>query len=157
MERNDLYFLSEAEKLACENVRAGGGPFGAVIVKAGKVISTGVNLVIDTYDPSAHAEIEAIRAAGQVLKNHDLSGCVLYSSCEPCPMCLGAIYWAHIDRVVYGSTRKDAGKAGFMDETLYTEIGLDPAERKIRFERIELPQTGEVFRLWMSKSDRKEY
>jgi tRNA(Arg) A34 adenosine deaminase TadA len=113
-------------------------------------------VVLDS-DPTAHAEILAIRKAASVLNTHDLNGCVLYASCEPCPMCLGAIYWAGIKKVVYSASRHDAASAGFNDEFIYNEIDLNPSERKVTFIRVSDPEAGEVFRKWENFDDRIKY
>ncbi|MBG0858376.1 MAG: nucleoside deaminase [Bacteroidales bacterium] len=146
--RNDKYFLSQAVELARNGIIKGGGPFGAVISKEGEIIAEANNLVVLSADPTAHAEILAIRKASVALKTHDLSGCVIYTSCEPCPMCLGAIYWARIKKVVYASTRLDAAASGFSDNLIYDEMILSPGERKIDF--IFFPDAGgkDVFREW---------
>ena len=117
-------FMRQAVSLACANVAQGGGPFGAVIVRDGVVVATGVNRVTSLHDPTAHAEVQAIRAAALRLGTHDLSGCEIYASCEPCPMCLGAIYWAHLDRVYYAGSTADAARAGFDDSEIYDELRL---------------------------------
>jgi tRNA(Arg) A34 adenosine deaminase TadA len=118
-------YMRKAIDLAIENVKNGGGPFGAVIVKNGEIVSTGVNRVTANNDPTAHAEVGAIRAACEKLGTFMLDGCEIYSSCEPCPMCLGAIYWAHIDRLYYGCNKSDAADAGFDDSFIYKELELD--------------------------------
>jgi tRNA(Arg) A34 adenosine deaminase TadA len=123
-------YLRRAIALAGENVAAGGGPFGAVIVRAGTILAEGVNRVTALCDPTAHAEVTAIRAAGQALRTHDLSGCAIYTSCEPCPMCLGAILWARLDRIVFAATQSDAAAAGFDDSTFYAELLKPPAARR---------------------------
>ncbi len=123
-------FMEKAIALATENVTSGrGGPFGAVIVRDGKVVATGTNLVASTNDPTAHAEVVAIRNAAAALAAFDLAGCEIYSSCEPCPMCLAAIYWSHCDAIFYGNTSADAAAAGFDDAFLYEELKL-PVERR---------------------------
>lgn len=137
-----------AIEIASKNIDLGGGPFGAVITKDGKLLSEGYNSVILSNDPTAHAEILAIRAAASVLGTHDLNECTLYTSCEPCPMCLGAVYWSGIKKVVYASNRSDAEAAGFNDNLIYEEIVLDPSERKIEFDRIIDTDAIEVFRKW---------
>lgn len=153
----DKTFLHRAIEIAAEGITKGGGPFGAVITKDGKKISESFNKVVLTTDPTAHAEVIAIRAAASVLKSHDLSGCILYSSCEPCPMCLGAIYWAGIKKVVYACDRTDAEGAGFSDKLIYDEILLDPSERKISF--LHLTETGgkEIFRKWDELENKVPY
>lgn len=144
----DKLFLQRAVEIAGNGIKNGGGPFGAVISKDGKIISEAFNRVVLTHDPTAHAEILAIRQAASVLVSHDLCDCTLYSSCEPCPMCLGAIYWAGIKKVVYACDRGDAEAAGFSDKLIYEEILLDPADRKIAFIRLTGTGGKEVFRIW---------
>lgn len=154
---NDLIFLREAIKTACDGIKEGGGPFGALITKECTIIGRAYNRVVVSHDPTAHAEVLAIREASETLGTHDLSGCVLYASCEPCPMCLGAAYWAGITRVVYAANREDAAAAGFSDSFIYSEISLDPGNRKITF--IHLPDAGggEPFREWERFGDRIPY
>ena len=141
----DKKFLHRAIEIAAEGITKGGGPFGAVITKDGKKISESFNKVVLTTDPTAHAEVIVIREAA---KSYDLSGCILYSSCEPCPMCLGAIYWAGIKKVVYACDRIDAEGAGFSDKLIYEEILLDPSKRKISFLRLADTDGKEIFRKW---------
>jgi len=157
MNEIDQIFMSEAVRLARENALMGGGPFGAVIVRNNQVVATGVNRVTLHHDPTAHAEVQAIRAAGTELNDHELKGCTIYSSCEPCPMCLGAIYWSHIERVVFASSRHDAEKAGFRDAELYEQVALDPAERSIAFEQVRVADAGEEFVTWMKNPAKTEY
>ncbi|HEY5469526.1 MAG TPA: nucleoside deaminase [Bacteroidales bacterium] len=145
---NDKLLLIRAVEIAGNGIKEGGGPFGAVISKDGKIISQAFNKVVLTSDPTAHAEILAIRQAATVLKSHDLSDCTLYSSCEPCPMCLGAIYWAGIKKVVYACNRQDAEEAGFSDKLIYEEIVMDPENRKIAFLRMTDTGGEEVFKKW---------
>ena len=145
---DDKKFLSKAIEIAASGINSGGGPFGAVISKEGSIIAGSNNRVVLNTDPTAHAEILAIREAASFLKTHDLDGCVLYSSCEPCPMCLGAIYWSGIKRVVYTSGRQDAAAAGFDDELIYNEISLDPSKRQVTFLQMEDHEAKEVFRKW---------
>ena len=145
---DDRSFLMRAIKIAGISIENGGGPFGAVISKNGKIISEAFNRVILTNDPTAHAEMLAIRYAASVLKSHDLDECTLYTSCEPCPMCLGAIYWAGIKKVVYASERADAEEAGFSDKFIYEEIMLEPENRKIVFLRLADAEGKEPFRKW---------
>lgn len=154
---NDKKFLMMAIKIASESIDSGGGPFGAVIVKSGKLIAKGHNRVVQTTDPTAHAEILAIREAAKNLNSHDLKDCTLYTSCEPCPMCLGAIYWSGIKKVVYACDRNDAEEAGFSDKLIYEEIVLDPAGRKISFIRIEDTGGKEVFRKWDEMENKIPY
>jgi tRNA(Arg) A34 adenosine deaminase TadA len=146
--KRDKYLLGRAVEIAKEGIKKGRGPFGAIISKDGKIIAEANNMVVLSNDPTAHAEILAIRNASSILKSHDLSDCVIYTSCEPCPMCLGAIYWAGIKKVVYASDRFDAAASGFNDNMIYDEIILSPDERKINF--LRLPDAGgqEVFRKW---------
>jgi guanine deaminase len=145
---NDKLLLERSLRLAIESIEEGGGPFGALITKDGNIISEANNRVVLSHDPTAHAEILAIRKASSALKTHDLSGCVIYSSCEPCPMCLGAIYWSGIRKVVYGYDRKEASKAGFSDDLIYKEISLAPAARKLIFKHIPNAGKEDVFSKW---------
>lgn len=150
-------FMREAIRLSDENVKNGGGPFGAVIVKDGKIIATGVNRVTANNDPTAHAEVSAIRAAGQKLGTFDLSGCDIYTSCEPCPMCLGAIYWAHLDRMYYACNKDDAADAGFDDSFIYKELDLEASERRLKSENMLRSEALKTFEAWKEKSDKVEY
>jgi guanine deaminase len=154
---NDKIFLLKAVEIASKGIEENGGPFGAVIVRGDQIISEAFNKVVITNDPTAHAEILTIRQAAALLKSHDLSECTLYASCEPCPMCLGAIYWAGIKRVVYACTRNDAEEAGFSDKLIYEEIVLDPDKRKISFLRLTDSGAKEVFRKWDSKENKIPY
>ena len=154
---NDKKFLQRAIEIARESIIKGGGPFGAIVVKDNKIISEANNRVVLDNDPTAHAEILSIRQASSQLKTFDLYECTLYSSCEPCPMCLGAIYWSGIRKVVYSSDRTDAEKAGFDDKFIYNEIMLEPSEREIKFIRSYDPGGEEVFRLWNEKEDKIVY
>lgn len=150
--------MRKAISLAFEGMRAGkGGPFGAVVVKDGKVIGQGSNRVLQGNDPTAHAEVEAIRDACRHLNHFQLTGCTLYTSCEPCPMCLGAIYWARPDKVYYACDRQDAAKAGFDDDFIYREIPLDPCDRSIRFEQLQRKEALPAFEGWVEKKDRTPY
>jgi tRNA(Arg) A34 adenosine deaminase TadA len=157
MSQADIKFLIRAIQLARENVATGGGPFGAVIVKDGVPVAESVNQVISIPDPTAHAEIQAIRLAAGILNTFDLSGTTLYTSCEPCPMCLGAVYWSRIGRVVYASDRLDAEDAGFRDAELYREIALDPARRTTPFERMDAPGQGVEFTDWKNSAIKLDY
>ena len=154
----DAYLL-----LAIEAGRAGmearlGGPFGAVIVgPAGEVIAEGCNRVTSSNDPTAHAEVSAIRAACAALGSFQLVGCTLYTSCEPCPMCLSAAYWARVDAIVYGASREEAAAAGFDDAFIYDEIGLAPAERRIPMRRAATGPAAMLLREWASLEDRTPY
>lgn len=150
-------YMRHAIDLAIENVKNGGGPFGAVIVKDGEIVSTGVNRVTAGNDPTAHAEVNAIRAACKKLGTFRLDGCVLYTSCEPCPMCLGAIYWAHIDKVYYGTNKDDAASAGFDDSFIYKELELEKNERSLSMQNIMPTYAGKVFDEWNKKKDKVPY
>jgi len=145
---NDKFFLQKAIEIAKIGISSGGGPFVAVIVKDDKIISEAFNRVTLNNDPTAHAEILAIRQAASTLESHELNDCTVYSSCEPCPMCLGAIYWSGIKKVVYGCDRSDAESSGFSDKLIYKEIMLDPSKRKISFIRLTDAGGKEVFRKW---------
>jgi guanine deaminase len=151
-------WMRRAIELALENVRSGrGGPFGATIVKEGRIIATGVNLVTATNDPSAHAEIGAIRAACQALATYQLNGCELYTSCEPCPMCLGAIYWARLTTYFFACRREDAARFGFDDDFIYNEIAL-PAEKRSLAGHCLLPDAGlEPFIEWTQSTRKVPY
>jgi guanine deaminase len=154
---DDRSFLLRAIEIAGNSIDTGGGPFGAVIAENGKIISEACNRVVLTHDPTAHAEVLAIREAALLLKSHDLGNCTLYTSCEPCPMCLGAIYWAGIKKVVYACDRAEAEKAGFSDKLIYEEIMLDPGKRKISFLRMTDTGGREVFRKWDEYESRIPY
>jgi guanine deaminase len=145
-------------RLASDNVRSGhGGPFGAVVVLDGRVIGEGVNQVTSSHDPTAHAEIVAIRDACRRLERFDLRGAVIYSSCEPCPMCLAAIYWARLDALYYAATREDAARAGFDDEALYEQMPLAPEARSLPCRTLLGEEGGEPFRLWLASAGRVPY
>jgi guanine deaminase len=154
---NDKLFLRKAIEIASRGICEGGGPFGAVIVRDDKIISEDYNRVILNNDPTAHAEILAIRQASASLHSHNLNECTLYSSCEPCPMCLGAIYWAGIKKVVYSCDRNDAECAGFSDKLIYDEINLEPSERRISFIRVTDSGGKEVFRIWNEHENKVTY
>ena len=149
--------MRQAIALAVENVRNGGGPFGAVIVKDGKVVATGVNRVTLDNDPTAHAEVSAIRAACTRLGTFNLEGCVIYTSCEPCPMCLAAIYWAHIDKIYYGANQMDAAAVNFDDSFIYRELELKPENRHKPVENILHDEAQAPFNEWRDKCDKVEY
>ena len=149
--------MRQAIALAVENVRNGGGPFGAVIVKDGKVVATGVNRVTLDNDPTAHAEVSAIRAACTRLGTFNLEGCVIYTSCEPCPMCLAAIYWAHIDKIYYGANQMDAAAVNFDDSFIYRELELIPENRHKPLENILHDEAQAPFNEWRDKCDKVEY
>jgi tRNA(Arg) A34 adenosine deaminase TadA len=157
METAKRKLMQKAIRLSIENVKQGGGPFGAVIAKDGQIISTGVNLVTRENDPTAHAEISAIRKAAKKLGTFDLSGCVIFTSCEPCPMCLGAIYWAHLDKLFYGNTKADAKNIGFDDSFIYDELALTPADRKVAMKRLLPDEAIIAFEDWQNKEDKVEY
>ncbi len=152
-----LNIMRQAISLSIENVEKGGGPFGAIIVKGDKIIATGVNKVTLNNDPTAHAEVMAIRNAAIKLKNFDLSGCDIYTSCEPCPMCLGAIYWARLGALYYGNTKADAKNIGFDDSFIYEEMHLHPALRKIKTQQYLSDEAIKAFEMWSDKEDKEEY
>ena len=153
----DREFMREAIRLANESVKRGGGPFGAVIVKDGKIVAGSSNRVTIDLDPTAHAEVNTIREACRRLGTFDLSGSVIYTSCEPCPMCLGAIYWAHIDRIYYGNNRKDARDIDFADDFIYEELDRPMEERTVPIIPMLRDEALESFRLWTEKEDKTEY
>ena len=150
-------FMRKAISLSIQNIERGGGPFGAVIVKDGRIVATGVNRVTAANDPTAHAEISAIRKAAKKLGTFSPEGCTLYTSCEPCPMCLGAVYWAHFDRLFYANTKSDAKKVGFDDSFIYDEIELNPSERSIKTVRLLPEEAIRAFEFWNEKDDKIEY
>ena len=154
---NQDELMREAIRLASANVENGGGPFGAVIARGGEIIATGVNRVTANCDPTAHAEVSAIRAAAQKLGTFNLSGCEIYSSCEPCPMCLGAIYWARLDRLFYGNTKADAARIGFDDAFIYKELALPLPERTLRAEQLLGKEALATFEAWEQKTDKTPY
>lgn len=149
--------MRKAISLSIQNVKNGGGPFGAVIVKDGKIIATGVNGVTQKNDPTAHAEVTAIRKATRKLATFDLSGCEIYTSCEPCPMCLGAIYWARISTMYYANTKTDAREIGFDDSFIYDEIALQPQHRRLITQQKLRDEAILAFRAWAGKEDKVEY
>ena len=151
-------FLREAIRLSLDGMQAGeGGPFGAVVVSSGEIVGAGFNRVISTNDPTAHAEIVAIRRACTRLGTFSLAGCEIYASCEPCPMCLAAIYWARLERLYYAATRADAAAAGFDDAHIYDQISLPPAARSIPTVQDLRPQALAAFDAWAELEDRIEY
>tara|TARA_B100000508_G_scaffold41916_1_gene32713 strand:- start:240 stop:704 length:465 start_codon:yes stop_codon:yes gene_type:complete len=150
-------FMTRAIELSIESVNTGGGPFGSVIVKDEKIIAEGSNKVTSTNDPTAHGEIVAIRKACKSLNNFNLSGCELYSTCEPCPMCLSAIYWAHIDKVYYANTRDDAKKIDFDDSLIYSELLKNVKIRKIPMAQMMREEALKAFELWDKKTDKVKY
>ena len=149
--------MARAIELSIESVNTGGGPFGSVIVKDEKIIAEGSNKVTSTNDPTAHGEIVAIRKACKNLNNFNLSGCELYSTCEPCPMCLSAIYWAHIDKVYYANTRDDAKKIDFDDSLIYSELLKNVKIRKIPMAQMMREEALKAFELWNKKTDKVKY
>jgi tRNA(Arg) A34 adenosine deaminase TadA len=158
MNQDPADYLRQAIHLARENVESGsGGPFGAVVVRNGEVIATGTNQVTATDDPTAHAEVVAIRKACEVLGTFQLDDCEIFCSCEPCPMCLGAIYWARPARVVFASTAHDAADAGFDDSFIYDEIRRPRDRRRMPLEQLVVPEAGEEFEAWLESEDRVEY
>lgn len=156
MDNNEKY-MQMAIDLAVENVKNGGGPFGAVIVKDGKVLATGVNRVTTNNDPTAHAEVTAIRNACSMLSTFNLEGSTIYSSCEPCPMCLGAIYWAHISHLYCGGTKDDAEAINFGDAFIYRELAKPYADRQLNPHFIMHVEALAPFRAWTLKDDKVEY
>lgn len=151
-------FLQQAIDLAAENAESGqGGPYGAVIVKEGRLLAASGNKVTSTLDPTAHAEVTAIRLACQALNDFQLQGCILYSSCEPCPMCFGAIYWARLAKVYFACTRHDAAAANFDDSFIYDEISVLPHRRRIAMLHLNLPDAMQPFNIWAEKSDKILY
>ena len=153
----DKAFMRQAIRLADDNVDHGGGPFGAVIVKDGEVIAGGCNRVVPNNDPTAHAEVSAIREACNKLGTFDLSGCTIYTSCEPCPMCLGAIYWARIGRIYYGNTRYDARDINFADDFIYEEMDRPIEQRQLPIIPLLREEAIHTFRKWAEKEDKTEY
>ena len=151
-------FMQEAIKLAETNVSTNkGGPFGAVIVKKNQIIARGANCVAATHDPTAHAEITAIRQACTFLNSFFLDGCYIYTSCEPCPMCLGAIYWARLERIYYASTRQDAALAGFSDQLIYEELSYSINQRSIMAEQLLHDEGTKLFKLWENSAQKILY
>jgi guanine deaminase len=154
----DAKFMRMAIDLATENVRTGkGGPFGAVVVRNGEVIAAAANSVTRTNDPTAHAEVNAIRAACAKLGVFQLDGCDVYTSCEPCPMCLAAIYWSHCRKIYYGNTAQDAAAAGFDDSFLYEEVKRPVSERSIPIVQMMGPEASESFETWKQSTERIDY
>ena len=149
--------MREAVRLADESVKNGGGPFGAVIVKDGEIVAGSSNSVTIDNDPTAHAEVNTIRKACQKLGTFDLSDCVIYTSCEPCPMCLGAIYWAHLKCVYYGNTKKDARDIDFADDFIYEELDKPIDHRSVPFINLLRKEALHSFKLWSEKEDRIDY
>jgi guanine deaminase len=154
----DYSFMELAVDLAMQNVESGaGGPFGAVVVKDGVVLATATNSVTANNDPTAHAEVMAIRKACQALGSFQLDGCEIYTSCEPCPMCLGAMYWARPAAVYYANTRAHAADAGFDDAFIYDEVGFHPEQRTLKMSRLELPRAKDHFDAWVVSQVQVKY
>lgn len=154
---NDKELMLRAIRLSEESVKSGGGPFGAVIARNGEVVAEASNCVTIACDPTAHAEVSAIRKAAKAIGSFDLGGCSIYTSCEPCPMCLGAIYWAHLDKIFYANDRKDAAAIGFDDDFIYKELELSPDHRNKPSEIIMQEEAKKAFRMWAEKTDKIEY
>ena len=153
-----IEFMREAVRLSAEEMRKGaGGPFGAIIVKDNRIIAQGWNRVTSANDPTAHAEVTAIRNACDLLGTFSLAGCEIYSSCEPCPMCLAAIYWARLDRLYFANTREEAAAIGFDDAHIYGEVSKPIADRLIPTTRLILPEAVSVFAEWNAKTDKVAY
>jgi tRNA(Arg) A34 adenosine deaminase TadA len=151
-------FMREAIAQSLEGMRHGhGGPFGAVIVKDGTIIARGHNRVLTSNDPTAHAEVSVIRDACQQLQSFQLDGCELYTSCEPCPMCLGAIYWSRLDRVYYGNTKVDAAAAGFDDQFIYDELDVPMGDRQLPMKPFLREEAQSAFQEWIEKADKTPY
>lgn len=158
MTSSDKDFMRRAIALAKEGMKNNaGGPFGAVVVKDGEIIAEGYNRVTSKNDPTAHAEVVAIRIACEKLKTFQLTGCTIYTSCEPCPMCLGAIYWSRPDKVYYACNKLDAAEIEFDDQFIYNELDVNIEDRKIKFNQILRDEALEVFNLWAEKNDKTEY
>jgi len=155
--QQDDFFLQQAIDLAIQSAAQQGGPFGAVIVKDGKIIGKGNNQVTKTCDPSAHAEIIAIRNACKTINDYQLTGCTLYASCEPCPMCMSAIYWARIPELIFAATSADAAQAGFDDQFIYDELAKPYSQRSISIEHKAHKDSNKSFEEWLVNSSRKEY
>lgn len=155
MEKRDL--MRRAIALSEVSVKNGGGPFGAVIARNGEIIAEASNKVTIDCDPTAHAEVSAIRLASKRLDTFDLSGCEIYTSCEPCPMCLGAIYWAHLDRIYYANNRSDAAAIGFDDDFIYKELELKLEDRSTPIINMMREEGMRAFSMWQEKDDKTEY
>ncbi len=155
MDKNEL--MRRAIQLSNESLEHGGGPFGAVIARDGEIVAEGSNGVTLQGDPTAHAEVTAIRIAAQKLGTFNLSGCEIYTSCEPCPMCLGAIYWAHLDKIYYANDRKDAAAIGFDDDFIYREMDLPPEDRSKPSEKLLRNEALPVFEKWKRLESKNEY
>lgn len=154
---NSDELMRRAIALSEESVKNGGGPFGAVIARNGEIVAEASNRVTLDHDPTAHAEVSAIRLAAQRLGTFNLSGCDIYTSCEPCPMCLGAIYWARLDNIYYANNRKDAAHIGFDDDFIYNELALNPTERTKRMQLLLPDEAINAFKMWEEKEGKAEY
>ena len=154
---NNKELMRRAIALSEESVKNGGGPFGAVIARNGEIVAEAANRVTLDHDPTAHAEVSAIRLASRKLGTFNLSGCDIYTSCEPCPMCLGAIYWAHLDNIYYANNREDAANIGFDDDFIYNEMALKPSERSKNMELLLPNEDINAFKMWEEKVEKKEY
>jgi len=150
-------YMIAAIELALESVASGGGPFGALVVRGERILGRGTNRVVPARDPTAHAEVEAIRDAARSLGTHDLTGCEVFTSCEPCPMCLGAIHWARLGRIHFACARADAAAAGFDDQAFYAELARPAGERRIAMHGLERERGLAVFQSWLAKPDRQNY
>ncbi|MGP4069585.1 nucleoside deaminase [Halobacillus sp. B29] len=150
-------YLKYTIQLAADNVDHDGGPFAAIVVKEGTIIAEAGNRVTEKMDPTAHAEVQAIRSACETLNHFELKGCELYVSCEPCPMCVGAIYWARPEQVYFAAGRDDASRAGFDDNLIYKEVSKDPQERSLPFRRINIQDAALPFKKWERKEDKSAY
>jgi guanine deaminase len=153
----DLELLREAIQLGVDSASGEGGPFGAVVARDGEVIGRGTNRVVASHDPTQHAEVVAIRAACEAVGSHDLSGAVLYTSCEPCPMCFGAAWWARVDRIVHAAVRADAAAAGFDDAAVYADVARPVGERELVTERLLADEGGRPFEAWAANPARVPY
>lgn len=153
----DYHFMEMAAKIAEENIDKGGGPFGAVIVRNGEVIATGANSVTLTNDPTAHAEVNAIRNACKKESTFSLNGCTVYSSCEPCPMCLSALYWAGVSKIIFGNTKEDADAINFSDKFIYRELSKDLTDRQLPCLHMANTSAIKAFEKWAAKPDKIEY
>lgn len=150
--------MRRAVEMAVENVRSGvGGPFAALVVREARVVGEGTNRVTTTNDPTAHAEVIALRSACRALETFQLEGCELYTTCEPCPMCLGAVYWSRIDRVYYAASRADARRAGFADDDIYEELARPLADRRVEMIRLGAEAAADPFEAWSDHEDRISY
>jgi len=154
---NDIDFMNRAIELSINNIKNNGGPFGCVIVHNDKIIAEGVNRVTSNNDPTAHAEIVAIREACKKLNTFNLQGTQLYTSCEPCPMCLSAMYWAHIDKIFYGNSRNDAAKINFDDKFIYDEFNVKMSHRKIPLVQLSSDYAIKAFKLWEEEENKIRY